>query len=559
LAERALKKARQLPDTVVPPWRLLLWLKATLTLRGLGRDKMKALSVVIMFIAFAPLSLGIAWAVYSFSASEPHLTPFIFNGVLAAIYLLWIFSPLFGFALNETYDPTRLFVYPLSYRTIFACSVLGGLFDLPTLLMLPLLVALTISAAGSLVGGVLSAAIMLVFLFHTLAVSQGVVLALIGLLRSRRFRDITIVVLPVIGVLFYLGQSAAIRATGTDAWARLLHNPVLSAFALLPSGWAANGLSSVADGRYGAAFGWLAAVLAALAVSVALAGRVMRGLYLGESGGAAPASVSAVVASQPETGHVSRLPAAMAAIMTKERRHLARDPAYKAVFVQMIYMVVVMVMPWVQMGSGQGALHDMPPLVRNMLPFVVATAVTSVFLPLTYNILGGEGRAITVLLSMPSSRREIILGKNLVHAAVLTPVPLIVVVVGCILGHTPQLIGMGMVWVAIEVATVLGLGNVVSMLLPHRMVVRGQGYSRPGCGYIVLQILAYGVGLVVLAIPAAAVAVAVWRSEPALTAALLTGSVIYAAVVYVSGLLLGEKLLQDREQTIIERLAPSGE
>src|SRR3712207_8128020 len=48
------------------------------------------------------------------------------RGVLLAIYLFWILAPLLGYALSDTYDVTRLFVYPLTTRQIFVGAILGS-------------------------------------------------------------------------------------------------------------------------------------------------------------------------------------------------------------------------------------------------------------------------------------------------------------------------------------------------------------------------------------------------------------------------------------------------
>lgn len=554
-----MKAAKPLPDIAVPPWRLLLWLKLKLVVRGMRRDRMKAANAIMMLIAFAPFSLGIAWGVYSFSTSVPHLSHAIFNATFAAIFIMWVTAPVLGYAMNEAADPERLFAYPVSYRVIAACAVLGGVFELSTLLMIPVLIAMIAASSHNIGDALGGTAVAIVFVVVTLALAQTVLLAMIGLLRSRKFKDLAIVLLPVVGVAFYVGQNAAFRATHVGEWERMLNNPLLQAFAYLPSGWAASALSALSGARYPEAAAYLCASLVLLAVTLVAAGALMRRLSLGERGVLSPRSstsppvnASPPIAAKPE----SRLSPEMHATVEKEFRSLKRDPQYKAVFVQMIYMLVVMIMPWLQIGSV--AHHDspaVPSIMRHLAPLLAATIVTSIFLPLAFNILGGEGRAITVLLSTPAPRRAIIVAKNMVHAAILAPVPLIVVGAGCVLTHNPPLIGIGVLWVAIELATLLGIGNIVSMLLPHRMVVRGQGYQRPGCGYVLLQLLAYAAGTVALLVPAAALGLAEWRNAPLLTIGMIALATAYAAIIYATGVSIAARLLTDREPEIVARLA----
>ncbi len=543
-------------DNPIAVWRLLLWLKGTLTFRGYRKDRMKAVNAIVMVLAMAPISIGMAWAVWAFANTLPAMVPMIETGVLGGLYLFWIVTPLLGFAINESYDPTRLFVYPVPYRTIAACAVLGGILDIPTLLMLPLLAVLGAIATHSVVAGLLSALLLATFLFHTLAVSQAIVLALIGLLRSRKFRDMTVVLLPVLGVAFYFAQQSAIRAHDAATWTTFLHSPLLKAVAYLPPGWAASGLAAASAGHYGAAVGWLTALAGALAATLALAGGILRGLYFGDRGEVAVDPPAAFARDADEGGGKSWLAPGVRAMWTKERRYFERDPAYKAAFVQMIYMLVVVVMPWLQMRNNPAVLPggEVGFIMREVLPFVVATGLTTTFLPITFNILGGEGNAITVLLSLPTPRREVVLGKNLLHALILVPIPAVVIVAVCALLHVSHLAPIGLLWVAIDVATLLGIGNVVSMLLPHRMVVRGQGYQRPGCGYALIQLLAYVVGTVLLCIPAALLAVAVWLHAPLWYAILVPLATLYGAAMYIGGVTLGANLLETRAPEIIGRL-----
>ena len=115
-------------------------------------------------------------------------------------------TPLLGFQLNELYDLTRLFVYPVSPTGLFMGSLLGGLLDRPVLLLLPVLGVLLALFSPTPLAFVFSLLLLLLFLLHTLALGQALMLTLIGFLRSRRFRDVTIVLFPLIGMGYYLGQ-----------------------------------------------------------------------------------------------------------------------------------------------------------------------------------------------------------------------------------------------------------------------------------------------------------------------------------------------------------------
>ena len=137
---------------------------------------------------------------------DPSQSYAVARDALAVIYLLWVMTPLLGFQLNESYDLTRLFVYPISPTRLFTGSLLGGLMDRPVLLLLPVLGVLLALFSPTPLAFVFSLLLLLLFLLHTLALGQALMLALIGFLRSRRFRDVTIVLFPLLGMGYYLGQ-----------------------------------------------------------------------------------------------------------------------------------------------------------------------------------------------------------------------------------------------------------------------------------------------------------------------------------------------------------------
>src|SRR5438105_3418937 len=130
--------------------RLMLWLKLTLSWRMHRSSKLRALSVVLFVVMLIPLifvGIGIHWLMgYApMGMREP-----IARDSFAVIYLLWIIAPLLGFQVNESYDLTKLFTYPVSYWQIFFGSVLGGLLDPPVLLAAPALIALWMSSSTGL-------------------------------------------------------------------------------------------------------------------------------------------------------------------------------------------------------------------------------------------------------------------------------------------------------------------------------------------------------------------------------------------------------------------------
>src|SRR5437870_3606183 len=122
--------------------RLLFWLKWKLMWRGYRRSMSAAFGVILALIFFLPVALGIAaGCAIGFRDLAPPDNENLLRAVLLGIYLFWLLTPLLGYALSDSYDITKLLLFPLSARQIFTGAILGSLIDIPVLLLLPTLIA----------------------------------------------------------------------------------------------------------------------------------------------------------------------------------------------------------------------------------------------------------------------------------------------------------------------------------------------------------------------------------------------------------------------------------
>lgn len=561
--------------TGTSPLRLMLWLKWTLTWRGYRNNRMKVVGAIMSVVLFLPLSLGIAFGLHWAAHAAPALAPALTRAALAIVYFIWAVTPLLGFQLNESYDLTKLFTYPLSPRRVFLGSVLGSLLDLPVLLTLPTFVVLWNVFSPTLLAGLASALLLLLFLLHTLALGQAVTLALVGFLRSRRFRDITIILFPLLGMAYYVGQRVFFYQAGPDAFTRLLHSPIWRIADWLPPGYAASGLSAAADGEWGFVLLRLGALALACALTFWAAATALQTLYLGDRGplsarprweaGAAGASAQNRFASG---GLPAFVPAEIVAVAVKEFLYLGREPQYKAMAVQSLYTVIAIAVPLLLPATAHEGTVGTLNFFGDWLPLVFSATLLLSLLPLLFNLWGGEGAAITVLFSFPTRRRSLLLGKNLAHGALL----LILNVVGLFLvaGLTGRwgALPLALVWTLLACPVLLAAGNLVSVRFPHRMLVRGQHWSRggvatagdnsQGCAYAFLYLLAYGATFAAL-LPAA-VAVLLPRLlgwSPLWYALALPLAALYAGALYVILLGQAETWLLAREPEIAARIVPA--
>lgn len=562
--------------TATPPLRLLLWLKWTLTWRGYRQNRMKVLGTIVLLLFLVPLSGGAAAGVWFLGTHYPAYAFPITRVALAVIYGLWVITPLLGFPLNDAFDLTRLFAYPLSFRQIFAGSVLGSMIDLPVLIALPTLVALLALFSHSPGAWIINTVLLALFLLHTLALGQAITLALIGFLRSRRFRDITIVLFPLLGMLYYVGQRVFISQLRTFSLDRWLHAPLWRASAWLPPGWAATGLALSAGGQWPGALLRLGLLALATLATLAAAGSMLQALYLGDAGPGVPQPAPALPLS-PDTRTLPDtrilpwarfLPPAARAVMGKEWTYLQREPQYKAMAVNIAYTLAAIGLPFLLPLSGRAGGFGRMSFLGEWLLYGIAGTLLLSLLPLLFNIFGGEGAAVTVLFSFPTRRREIFLGKNGAHGAVLLLVSVGGLTLAAALTHQWQALPSAFALTVLACPVLLAVGNLVSVRLPHRVLVRGQRWSRggqasasgglgEGFGYAFLYLLAY-LGAFAATLPCLAAVLLPGRLgiAPAWFALSLPLALAYALMLYKVLLGQAETWLLAREPEIAGRIVP---
>ncbi|MCI4063303.1 ABC transporter permease [Micromonospora sp. R77] len=156
-------------------------------------------------------------------AGEPRyaLMTAAFGGGL--LVLGWLLLPLVFFGVDETLDPARFALLPLSRRTLVTGLYVAALVSVPALAALLAMSGLVVTAG--LLGGWSAALVELVGvvagLLLCVAAARAVTSAFATMLRSRRVRDLAAVLLAVLAALLGPLQIAVLAAVRQADWDRL--------------------------------------------------------------------------------------------------------------------------------------------------------------------------------------------------------------------------------------------------------------------------------------------------------------------------------------------------
>jgi len=532
----------------------LFWLRAKLLLRGYTRDWRRVLGGILLLLIAIPFLGGLALGTFAGYVALPQgeATELLLL-VLVGLYLFWSFLPLIEFSVNEGLDVTKLTLYPLTRVERMIGLLLATILDIPTLGILALFLAILLGWSNPLRTLIIAVPALLVAYVHIVGLSQLVLAAFMGLLRSRRYRDLAIIAFALFGSACSISQQLVARQIGRLDLSQ--HGNIFASIHLAqylqfaPPGMAGRAISLANEGAWLPALGWLA-VSAVLTIPVLWLWIVLleRGIAMAETGTgrtrrqrkraqASPAVQATPAASllpnadlaaarsigglapepmistptarntaitqatdlitHAESARKGILPLPVQAVFIKDVRYLWRDPQMKASMLSSIFiLIIIFVGPAFGSHSGPTA-HPWAVLLSCLAPLFLA-------MNLSLNTLGLERQALTTLFLFPVRPQYILWGKNLAVATVaLSEQVLIAAAFAFITNGWAYYIPAVMVGIA-AIAVMLGCGNLLSVLLPFRapqfkMGTSTSGTPESGCLRSLMGMFSLGITLVVLA------------------------------------------------------------
>jgi ABC-2 type transport system permease protein len=551
--------------------RALFWLSAKLRLRGYARNWQQTAGAIALLVFLLPLAAvaGVStWFGYTL-LDRPYAVELLF-GVLFFLYILWAALPLLQYTVNEGLDVTRLQTYPVTRAEQMVALVLVTFMDVGTLFIMGLFVAILIGWSASPVALAFTFAALAFAYVHIVSLSQLILATLMGLLRSRRYRDLTIILFAFIGVTCSVSGQLVSYAARTSGFTAVVNLPIVEYLQWTPPGMAAQAIVRANEGAYTEAALWLAALIALVPLVIALWGFMLdRGITTAEAGGtprgarraAAPSAASARSLAAPapvaraSRAHRPLIPAPVRAIVGKDLRYYWRDPQLKAMMIGSLLFLVFIFLPRLTAG-GSESYRDGASFVNSYLVYVAP--LPAIFLTLTFslNAFGLERQAAQMFFLFPVRPLHVLWGKNLAVAFIAVPV---------LIASSAGLAAVSGRWEDVPVAITVGIagmlvamgcGNIVSILLPTRVRQIRAGENRiageNGCLRALLTSIAFTIVWILLAPVAAAVALPLLFSHADLLPLTLATGLVYAVALYQLATWLIAPVMLRRAPEILE-------
>jgi ABC-2 type transport system permease protein len=527
--------------------RWLFWLRWKMFLRGFTRASGRVTYIIgTIFQILFGLLIGGGVGVGSFFAYRYLPAPAnieVLFLVLTGAYAFWLILPLFEYSVNEGLDLSKLALFPLTRLELMMSLLFSTLLDIPTLGLFLVLAGVVAGWALSVPLALFSLLTMLIFYAQVVGISQLVLALLARTLQSRRFRDLSVIVIILFSSSCYIVSQLVVRGLSSSNFIGALKNATFSHYLQwLPPGMAAQAVRQASIGNWGISFVWLAALLVVTGVVLYLWQLVVeRGLTSTEGGGSTSVRRRRVV----ETAHVETassgiweriLPAQVRAIAVKDVKYYRRDPQLLGLLSQSLVTIVVLLFVTVVNTGGVNRITAFGPWAVMIAPLYIFLSLYA----LSYNVLGFERQSLTTLFLFPIDPKRILWGKNLVVLVIGAIETALVIVVAAVLTHAWVFILPAFAVGLAGIGVMLGIGNVTSIFLPMRMRPMGRGFrpgganasTQNGCLRGVLSLATLALMLIVLAPAELALVLPVIFSALWVWIITIPLSVVYGGAIY---------------------------
>jgi len=524
--------------------RTLVRLKLRLLVNGLRTSATRTIAFGLGALYAIGIGVAAACGFVALGRSPRDLQVAVELAAVAAAFG-WAALPLLGFGSDETLDPTRLALLPIPRGPLIA-GLLGASLAGPAGLATAVgLAGATVALLPPSPGAILVPAAAVLQLALCAALGRATITALSSALRSRRGRDLRIVIVAVVGfapeaLRLALGDGPLADADRLRPWAH--------AASWLPPVLPVRTMVAARGGHWPAALAELAGGALTLALLLAWWSRSLdRVLTTAEAttDRAATPPAPRTPLFDPGLGFLPRT--RTGAVAAKELRYAWREPRRR------VQLVSGLLVPLIVLAGAldHGSFHHHRVVLGALLVAFLAGSNRAV------NQFGLDGPAYWVHEAAGQDLRADLAGKNVAVALVAYPLTLVAgIALAAVSGGWSELAVTAGVGAAL-VAILLGVGDVASVLLPIPAPESpGNAWGAQagqGCTTGLLSVAVLGVEAVVAA-PIVIPALVVRGSGP--QALVVVGALGYGAVVHLAGLALAVRVGRDRGPELLERLGP---
>ena len=530
----------------------MAWVFVRLKLRLLGNGLRGSTMRAIGFVLACAYSLGLgvlAFAGLASLRSKPADLGVVIELGAVALVLAWAGFPLLGFGSDETLDPTRLALLPVDRPTLMS-GLLGAS------LVGPAPIGTAIAVAGAAFAAAHGAATLLVVVAAALqlllcvAVSRATVTALSAALRSRRGRDLRIILVAFVGILpeaarfLFVGH---LTTTGVDAV-----RPWAHALSWLPPALPARAIAAAAGHQYAASVAELAGGALTLGAVLAWWSRSLASVMTTAetppgtpAPHAVPTGARALALFDPGLGFLPRN--RMGAVAARELRYTWREPRRR------VQMVSGVLLPAVLLAGviTRGGLHQH----RIVFAALLVTYISANNRAL--NQFGFDGPALWIHEAAGQDLRADLAGKNIAVALTALPVSTIAAVALATVSRGWVELLMTLVLSLAVLGGVLGVGNVASLLVPIPVLdTSGNAWGAQGgqgCTTGLLSLVVLGIEAILLA-PLAIIILLV--HSDAIRALAVAGGLAYGLLLHQAGTAIAVRLGRGRGAELLDAVSP---
>lgn len=348
---------------------LILSLKLRLQLNSLKQSTGKVVGTVLLSLLLLGSSVLCAIGLGFLRGQSLALTASVTTVAFAVLTAMWLLGSLTVFGTDETLDPARFALLPVSARRLMPGFVLASIIDLLGISTLILLVGVLVAWTRTPLLSLAALAAVVIGLLTCVLGSRVLTSALAKTLSGRRFRDVAAIVIALSGAGIGIGLSLVANLFARNPAAALQTLEKLAAIlGWTPFGWAWSVPGALAAGKTGAAALRLGlALLLAAVLWFAWQHYLQRALTSPvESGGSA--------GSVRESSVLDRLLPASAAGAVAGRclRYWRRDPRYLASLGAMLVIpLIVMVNAFT--GEQSNLASIAPALVAALFGVSIAS------------------------------------------------------------------------------------------------------------------------------------------------------------------------------------------